>query len=132
MSEAFEEGFKRFQHFHFKDDGFDPDLWFLAKDGDEIAGVSLCRKWSYENTDEGHINILGVRRPWRKRGLGLALLQHSFNKYWKRNQKRVTLGVDASSITGAVDLYKRARMHKIKQNDSYELEIRPGREIARV
>ncbi len=131
VSDNTEEGFKIFEHTEIKEEGFDPELWFLALDGDEIAGFSFCRKWGFENKKEGHIGTLGVRRPWRKQGLGLALLQHSFYEYWKRGKKRVTLGVDASSLTGAVRLYQRAGMHKFKQNDLYQLELRPGREIAR-
>jgi hypothetical protein len=36
-----EDGLARFKH-HFDDPSFDPTLWFIAKDGDEIAAVSLC------------------------------------------------------------------------------------------
>ena len=43
-------------------------------DGDKIAGVCLCRKEAYDNPEVGFVNTLGVRRPWRKRGIGLALL----------------------------------------------------------
>jgi mycothiol synthase len=127
-----EEGYQKFKYFHFKDEGFDPSLWFLAKDGDEIAGFVMNRKWYNSDVKEaGFINELGVRRPWRKRGLGLALLHHSFNAYWQRGQKRVTLGVDAGSLTGAVRLYEKAGMHVHKRFDNYELELRPGRELGR-
>ncbi|MBT3241420.1 MAG: GNAT family N-acetyltransferase [Chloroflexi bacterium] len=132
VAEEFDEGFKQFEHMRINEEGFDPDLWFLAKDSNEIAGFSLCRKWSHESREDGHVSVLGVRPKWRKKGLGLALLQHSFTEYWKRGQQRVTLGVDGNSITGAVKLYERAGMKKFKQVDSYEIELRPGREIARV
>lgn len=130
VEEPFEEGFERFQHFRFNDETFDPDLWFLAVEGEEIVGLSLCSKWSHEGKQTGMVSILGVRRPWRKRGIGLALLLHSFNAYWQRNQKRVKLGVDAGNLTGAVRLYEKAGMHVQKRFDGYELELRPGRELS--
>lgn len=129
VEEPFEEGFKRFQHFRFNDDRFDPNLWFLAVEGDQIVGVSLCVKYGYESEDQGSVSILGVRRPWRKRGIGLALLLHSFNAYWVRNQKNVRLGVDADSLTDAVRLYEKAGMHVHRRYDVYERELRPGREL---
>jgi len=42
----------------------------------------------------------------------------------------VGLGVDAGSLTGATRLYERAGMRPIRQFDTYELELRPGRDIS--
>jgi ribosomal protein S18 acetylase RimI-like enzyme len=58
--------------------------------------------------------VLAVRRPWRKRGLGYALLKQSFALFQARGFKTAGLGVDASSLTNAVALYERAGMH-VKQ-----------------
>jgi ribosomal protein S18 acetylase RimI-like enzyme len=71
-----------------------------------------------------------VRRPWRRQGLGLALLHHAFNEFYKRGKRKVGLGVDASSLTGATRLYERAGMHIHSQFDLYEKELRPGKELA--
>jgi GNAT superfamily N-acetyltransferase len=131
IEEPYEESFERFKHFRFNDDRFEPDLWFLAMEGDQIVGVSLCAKYGYESEDHGNVSTLGVLRPWRKRGIGLALLLHSFNVYWERNQKWVRLGVDADSLTGAVRLYEKAGMHIHRRYDTYELELRPGRELGK-
>jgi mycothiol synthase len=99
---------------------FDPELWFLAEDGDEIAGLSLCgRHWSGEPTF-GWVHSLSVRRPWRRRGLARALLLHSFAQLGRRGATRVGLGVDAENTTGAVRLYERAGMHVVQRNDTYE------------
>lgn len=129
IEEPFEEGFKRFKHFRFNDDKFAPELWFLAVEGDEIVGVSMCAKHGYESKDQGSVSTLAVLRPWRKRGIGLALLLHSFNAYWERGQKQVRLGVDAESITDAVRLYEKAGMYVHRRYDIFELELRPGREL---
>jgi mycothiol synthase len=130
VEEPFEEGFKRFQHFMTNYEGFDPSLWFLAVDGAEIAGISLCRPKSYDDPDLGWVGTLGVRRNWRKRGIGLALLRHSFNELYRRGKRKVGLGVDAENLTGALRLYQNAGMHVHNAFDLYEKELRAGTEIS--
>jgi len=125
-----EEGFERFKHFQINYEGFDPTLWFLAMDGDEIAGVNLCRPHSFDDPDMGWVGSLGVRRPWRKRGIGLALLRHSFNEFYRRGKCKVGLGVDAQNLTGALHLYENAGMHVHHAFDHYEKELRAGTEIS--
>jgi mycothiol synthase len=127
----FDQEYDQWLHFIRNDEKFDPSLWFLAMDGEEIAGISLCKLESDEDPELGWVNVLGVRRPWRRQGLGLALLQHSFSKLWHRGKRGVGLGVDASSLTGAMDLYEKAGMHRIRQFDLYEKELRPGRDLAK-
>jgi ribosomal protein S18 acetylase RimI-like enzyme len=108
-------------------EGFDPTLWFLAMDGEQIAGISLC---GIEKTTGAWVQTLGVLRPWRRQGLALALLQHSFREFYKRGLHTVYLAVDAQSLTGATRLYERAGMHIVRQNDKYEKELRAGRELS--
>ncbi len=105
-------------------DDFDPSLWFIAWDGDRIAGYSLCRF----RMGIGWVGSLGVRRPWRKRGLGLALLYHSFGEFHRRGMMTIGLGVDAENPTGATRLYQKAGMHVANEYVIYEKELRPGRE----
>ena len=125
-----EEGFKDFMHHMTGDDSYDPALWFLATEGEEIVGMCICRKYGDEGKDSGHISILGVRRPWRRKGIGLALLQHAFGEFYRRGKKKVVLGVDAESLTGATDLYKKAGMYVLRQFDLYEKELRPGKDLS--
>ena len=110
-------------------EAYDPSLWFVAVDGDEIAGVSLCRPHWTEDLQMGWINTLGVRRPWRRQGLGQALLHASFNAFYQRGTLKVGLGVDASSLTGATRLYEKAGMLVFRQNNQFEKEMRPGIEL---
>ena len=126
----FESGLEQFKHQLEEDSLFDPSLWFVAWDGNEIAGYCLCRVASMSDHAAGYVGILGVRRKWRKHGLGLALLQHSFTEFHRRGQIHVELGVDASNLTGALRLYEKAGMHVHRQNDMFEKELRPGREVA--
>lgn len=130
LEQPFEEGFKRFKHFELDYEGFDPTLLFLAMDGDEIAGINICRAHSHEDPDIGWVNILGVRRPWRKRGIGLALLRHSFHEFYRRGKRKVGLSVDAQNLTGALRLYESAGMHVYSAFFLYEKELRAGTEIS--
>jgi mycothiol synthase len=99
---------------------FDPSLWFIAWDGDEIAGFSLCRPSAEGDPDLGWVEVLAVRRPWRRRGLALALLLHSFAELRARGRPKVGLGVDAENLTGAMRLYERAGMSPTQRSDTYE------------
>jgi len=130
VEEPFEEGLQRFKHFTTDYEGFDPTLWFLAMDGSEVAGFCLCRDRTYTSTDVGYINFLGVRRIWRKRGLGLALLRHAFGELYRRGKRKAALDVDAQSLTGALRLYENAGMHVHQAFERFEKEIRPGKEIS--
>jgi ribosomal protein S18 acetylase RimI-like enzyme len=116
---------------HFRTRFFEPepDLWFLAMDGDEIAATSLCSSKRPAEPDLGWVSTLGVRRQWRRRGLGLALLQHSFRVLAERGVPRAGLGVDAQSLTGATALYEKAGMRVVREAYEYERVIREGRDL---
>jgi mycothiol synthase len=117
-----EESYEEWAHWSHDREDFDPSLWFLALDGGDIAGFALCQP-SETRSDTGWINILGVRRPWRRRGLGEALLRHAFAEFRRRGFPRAGLGVDAQSPTGATRLYERAGMHVERRTDFYEKEL---------
>ena len=108
------------------DANFDPSCWFLAMDGDELAGFSLCWPVMAESPDMGLVDDLGVRRPWRRRGLGLTLLKHSFRELYQKGKRKVRLGVDSSSLTNATALYQRAGMRVITETAVYRKILRPG------
>jgi mycothiol synthase len=98
---------------------FDPTLWFLVWDGDEVAGVLRGQR----RGEDGFVRMIGVRRPWRKRGLGLALLRHAFADWHRRGVMCVALGVDAQNPTGATRLYERAGMHVAYEAIAFEKEL---------
>ena len=107
---------------------FDPGLWFLAVEGETIAGIVLCHA---TREAEGMVETLGVRRAWRGRGLGKALLLHAFGAFHRRGKRAVRLYVDSQNLTGATRLYERAGMHVERELVDYEKELRPGIELAR-
>jgi len=127
-----EQAYERFKHWTEHDPELDESLWFVAFAGDEIAGVSVCWPKAEQDPSTGYIGILGVRRPWRGKGVGLALLRHSFVEFHKRGKRRAALHADAENITGALRLYTKAGMHIARQYRHFEKELRPGRELATV
>jgi mycothiol synthase len=112
--------YERFARWNFEGANFDRSLSFLALDDDEIAGICLCSVHLSGDPTYGWVGILGVRPPWRRRGIALALLLHSFAVFRERGCTRVGLGVDAESTTGALELYERAGMHVHRCQDTLE------------
>jgi mycothiol synthase len=104
----------------------DPTLWFLAMNGDVVVGVSLCNGRMAEDAEMSYVMSLGVSRPWRRKGLALALLHHTFGEFYRRGKRKVALDVDAHSLTGATRLYEKAGMHVQRQSAVYEKELRSG------
>ena len=123
-SDPMDETFDKWAHWTVRADAFDPGLWFLAFAGDELAGFALCRQ-DANDPSAGYVGTLGVRRSWRKQGLGEALLLHSFQAFRERGWTRGTLGVDASSPTGATRLYEHAGMRVYRDTAFFERPVRP-------
>jgi mycothiol synthase len=98
----------------------DVSLWFIARAGAAIAGVARCEEG---REGGGWIGALAVLKPWRRRGIGFALLRHAFHEFHRRGESHVGLGVDAENPTGALDLYERAGMRVVKEDIVYEKEF---------
>ncbi len=113
------------RHWFIKDAAFDPSLWFLAEHGDDLAGIALTRSAQNE-AGLGWVRVLGVMPEYRRRGLGQALLRHTFSEYARRGFDRVGLGVDAENPTGAVGVYERVGMHIARTNLLFEKVVRSG------
>jgi mycothiol synthase len=85
---------------------YDPSLWLVACDGDEVVGAMLGRVVA----GRGWIGDLAVRSAWRGRGIGEALLRDAFRLFAGRGLRRAMLNVDAGNATGATRLYEHAGM----------------------
>lgn len=103
------------------DKSFDPGLWFLACEGNEIAGVALNMFAKEANT--GWVDHLSVRQAWRKRGIGKALLLHSFAEFYRRGINHIKLSVDSKSLTNAPRLYESVGMKTVQQYHIYRKVI---------
>jgi mycothiol synthase len=99
----------------------DTSLWFVARDGDEIAGTIRCDAHRFGG---GFVGALAVRKAWRHRGIGMALLRHAFGEFHRRGATHVSLGVDAENATGATRLYERAGMRVVSEDVLFEKMLR--------
>lgn len=99
--------FETWSRLHFESERFDPSLWCVVRAGHEIAAGTICAGDTYGG---GFVHGLFTRRPWRRRGVGAALLHESFRRFWDRGERSIGLGADSESDTGAFRLYERAGM----------------------
>lgn len=98
----------------------DPSLWFLVRDGHEVAAAT---RNDPERSGGGWIGSLGVRPGWRGRGLAKALLLESFREFHRRGQRRAGLGVDSENPTGATQLYESVGMSVEQEHIVWEREL---------
>ena len=107
-------------------DGSASRFVLVAREGDEIAGVLVGRAGLAADPEAGMVEELGVRRPWRGRSLGLALLHLGFDEFRRRSLARAILSVDSENPTGATRLYERAGMTVELAWEHWEKELRAG------
>jgi mycothiol synthase len=110
--------FEEWKKLMLREDIFDPGLWFLAFDGEEIVGACL----GFEYGDLGWVRQLAVSEAWRRRGLGSALLLHAFNEFARRGFTKAGLGVAADNPK-AYSLYEKIGMRRVRQYAEYEKAI---------
>jgi mycothiol synthase len=115
-SEPFEEFVTR----RLESPRFDPELWTAAWDRDEIA-ATLIADW--KRFGAGWVAGLGVRRRWRRRGLGRALLLRAFGQFYERGERRVSLNVHTENPTGATRLYESVGMRVEREEILYRKEL---------
>ena len=116
-----EEPFEAFVKRRLSEQRSDSTLWTTVRADGEIAGV-LIADWK-RHGDAGWIGSVAVRKPWRRRGVGEALLLRSFGQFYERGERIVQLGVDAENATGATRLYERVGMHVAFEAVIYAKEL---------
>jgi len=97
----------------------DVTLWWLAWDGDDLAGFVV----SYTGDRGAVVDDLAVRRAWRGRGIAHALLLAAFATLRQRGQSVARLYVDAQNVTNAVRVYEAAGMHVSRRFDVMEKSL---------
>jgi mycothiol synthase len=86
----------------FAHEGPDLGLWLVAWDGAEaIGGIEAM-----ETPSGAYMGELFVRRPWRGRGIGRALMLAECAELRRRGMRRAFFGVDAANATGALHLHE--------------------------
>ena len=108
----------------------DTDLWVVAWDGDEVAGVVQTWIWTEENerlgVKRGWLEKISVRRPWRKRGLGRAMTATALGKLRDAGMTDAMLGVDSENPTGALGLYEQLGFARYQRTIAYQREFDPS------
>lgn len=88
----------------------DTDLWVVAWDGDQVAGVVENWIWAEENeglgVKRGWLERISVRRQWRRRGLARAITAESLRRLRAAGMEEAMLGVDSENANGALGLYE--------------------------
>ena len=79
----------------------------------------------YDVGGTGYVSSVGVRSPWRRRGVGQVLLSEAFAALRDRGQMRVVVEVDAEDATGARRLYERVGMRVAEEHDWFEKHVAP-------
>jgi GNAT superfamily N-acetyltransferase len=102
-------------------ESFDSGIWFLACEKEKVVGVVLNAHDKEPNTV--WVDHLSVKREWRKKGIGKALLLYSFGEFYKRGLHVVKLSVDSKSLTNAPRLYESVGMMTVQQYHIYKKNL---------
>jgi mycothiol synthase len=113
------ESFETWRALRVDADTHDDTQWFVAVDGGEVVGYLH----QVSGGDIAQVAELGVRKPWRRRGVATALLRRSFADLAGRGEPEVTLWVDSENATGAVGVYERVGMRAIVVTDIYQADL---------
>jgi mycothiol synthase len=102
---------------------FNPSLFKVAWDGDQIAGAvqNFLNKEENEeyNRKRGYTEGIFVRRPWRKRGLARSLIVQSMKMFKEMGMTETALGVDAENLSGALRVYESCGYRQVKKSIIY-------------
>ena len=114
-----EEDFRRWQN----QKNFQPHLWQVAWDGDQVAGmVRTFIDDDYNatfNKKRGYTEDISTRRPWRKRGLASALIARSLKVQKELGMTESALGVDAENPSGALQVYEKMGFRAARRITAY-------------
>jgi mycothiol synthase len=102
---------------------FHPELWKVAWDGEQVAGVVHNFVDEKENMEyqrkRGYTEGICTRRPWRKLGLARSLLVQSMVMFKEMGMTETALSVDSQNLSGAFRLYEGVGYRKVKQQIVY-------------
>ena len=106
---------------------FQPDIWQVAWDGDEVvASVQNYIDEEYNkkfNRKCGWTEEISTRKEWRRRGIAKALIVRSMHMHKALGMTTVALGVDTENPNGALQLYEGLGYKKIRTMITFRKEI---------
>jgi mycothiol synthase len=106
--------FEDWSRFMLDDTSFEAESWFVVEAAEgSLAGAAL-------NWKEGYVKDLVIHPAHRRRGLGEALMLHTFRHFKARGEPTVTLKTDSLNTSQAWRLYERLGMRTIRTYDDFE------------
>lgn len=113
------------------------DEWFVGEVDGQWAGVLQSSDLSRvvegrsdgQSSDSsaedngGWVRSLGVLRPYRRRGVGAALLHRAFAAYAAKGRTTAGLGVDLANPTQAARLYRAVGMRPLYEANIYQRTV---------
>ena len=110
-----------------KQQDFNPSLFKVAWDGDQVAGAvqNFVNKEENEEYDRkrGYTEGIFVGRPWRKRGLARSLIVQSMKMFKDMGMTETALGVDAENTSGALRVYESCGYRQVKKSIIYRKSL---------
>ncbi len=115
----YRESLEEWWEHQFVDESFDPRLGFVAEANGQIVGAAVNgvidgTGWVYE---------LGVRQASQGKGIGRALLRHTFAMFAANGVHVARLGVDTENVTGALGLYRSVGMRPVREWRVFEKRV---------
>jgi ribosomal protein S18 acetylase RimI-like enzyme len=102
---------------------FQPDLWQVAWDGNEVVS-SVMNFINHDYNEKygrqrGWTENISTRKPWRQCGIAKALIVRSMHMHKALGMTEVGLGVDTNNPNGALKLYQSLGYKKDKTFITY-------------
>ena len=102
---------------------FDPAIYLLAVEGDQIVGFIMCFDFP---GNMGWVHRLGTLPGHRGRGIGKALMHAIFRVYRDRGVNRLGLTVSSRNVSSARGLYDSLGMTEIHRIHNLRKTLRPA------
>jgi mycothiol synthase len=121
---------EQWQHWT-NDPNHQPELWFVSWDVEKDEPAGICGNGIEHERNarvgraEGWVHVLGVRRPYRKQGLGRALLLTGMRALQDEGMQWAMLSADTENLTGALRLYEGVGFQTAKRSAIFRKTIRP-------
>lgn len=102
---------------------FQPELWVVAWEGDQVAGkienfIDRSENEKYSRR-RGWTERICVRRPWRRSGLAKAMIAASLRVLKAQGMSEAALGVHVENPNGAFRLYETMGYRVFEMSKSY-------------
>jgi mycothiol synthase len=112
---------------YFESPIFQPELWKVAWEGQEVVGMVLNYIDKEENErygrKRGYTEDIAVRRPWRRRGVAKSLIALSLEELKAQGMQEAALGVDTQNPSGALRLYQGLGYKEVRKYINYRKEL---------